>query len=103
MDKKKKVMTLLLQIKDLKNKLSEKYKYNSSLSRENNLVLQENFNINKKQERKEIKRQIDEKAKLAQELTNKIKEEEKNEPTKPTWNVYEQIKDIKKAQSLYIK
>ena len=103
MDKKRKAITLLLQIKDLKNKLSEKYKYNTSLSRENNLILQEKFNESKKQDRKEIKAQIDEKTKIVQELTNQIKAEEKNEPIKPTGNVYEQMKEMKKAQSLYIR
>lgn len=69
------------------------YQYDSKLSREVNLTLQE-------------KRKKDMKKKISDLIEKTKKEDSKkkaNEPTKPTGNVYEQMKDIKKAQSLYIK
>ena len=101
MDKRKKAMTLLLQIRDLKKKLSEWYKYDKSLSIVSNQELQRKFV-------KDLKDQIDEKNKIAKDLIKEIKYEEKKvdtkmEPKKPTWNVREQVNNIVKNRSLYIK
>lgn len=123
-------MTLLLQVKDIEKKLKDMIKnYGSSFPY--NVSSGGDSEIERKNMLNDIdlmKKQIKDKKKLSQQIINTIKKEEKekqklekndikeqkkldkkqpqkvdNTPIKPTWNVREQVNDIVKNRSLYIK